>query len=221
MSQRSSASASRRVRDSVNSDPYLTARSGVSIPLSSMNNEAIPRRQERSLPTPQAPTPQQHRFANHQLHEQEESYSPHSSSPNPPISTGHDSNTGMPYRRSPPNHVDDRITSQTADYVYNTRDPEVAPSPEKGSSRSNSKLVENAPYQRDRERTQISRKDLGIWNVASLIINKQIGTGIFTTPGLVLGLTGSKTIALVLWIVGGAWAALRCVNSHAAIMGPV
>jgi len=59
------------------------------------------------------------------------------------------------------------------------------------------------------EQTTVDRKDLGTWDVAALIINKQIGTGIYTTPGLVLSLTGSKTISLGLWLVGGIWAMLR------------
>ncbi|KAH8744408.1 amino acid/polyamine transporter I, partial [Hyaloscypha finlandica] len=54
------------------------------------------------------------------------------------------------------------------------------------------------------------RRDLGVIDVAALIINKQIGTGIFTTPGLVLSLTGSKTTSIIMWFCGGIWAFL-CV----------
>lgn len=61
------------------------------------------------------------------------------------------------------------------------------------------------------EQTTVDRKDLGMWDVAALIINKQLGTGIYTTPGLVLSLTGSKTISLGLWLVGGIWAMLRYI----------
>jgi hypothetical protein len=61
------------------------------------------------------------------------------------------------------------------------------------------------------ERTYLQRRDLGMLDVAALIINKQIGTGIFTTPGLVLGLTGSKTTSIVMWFCGGIWAFLRYV----------
>jgi hypothetical protein len=57
--------------------------------------------------------------------------------------------------------------------------------------------------------TIIPRRDLGLFDVAALIINKQIGAGIFTTPGLVLSLTQSKTIATVLWVCGGLWSFLR------------
>ncbi|CRG91397.1 Low-affinity methionine permease [Talaromyces islandicus] len=46
-------------------------------------------------------------------------------------------------------------------------------------------------------------RSLRTWDVAALIINKMVGTGIFTTPGVVLSLTGSKTISIILWLVGG------------------
>lgn len=59
------------------------------------------------------------------------------------------------------------------------------------------------------EHTHLERRDLGVLDVAALIINKQIGTGVFTAPGLVLSLTGNKTVAIVLWLVGGVWSLLR------------
>jgi len=62
------------------------------------------------------------------------------------------------------------------------------------------------------ERTFLQRRDLGIIDVAALIINKQIGTGIFTTPGLVLSLTGSKTTSIIMWFCGGIWASLWFVT---------
>lgn len=43
---------------------------------------------------------------------------------------------------------------------------------------------------------------------ASLIVNKMIGTGIFTTPGLILALTQSKTLAFSFWVIGGVYAAI-------------
>jgi hypothetical protein len=59
------------------------------------------------------------------------------------------------------------------------------------------------------EMTNLDRRDLGMFDVAALILNKQIGTGIFTTPGLVLSLTGNKTISVIMWFFGGVWAFLR------------
>ena len=70
----------------------------------------------------------------------------------------------------------------------------------------------------DSERSQ--RPDLGDWDernlsahrppltildVAALILNKQIGTGIFTTPGTVLLSTQSKGLSVALWTIGGFW----------------
>lgn len=46
---------------------------------------------------------------------------------------------------------------------------------------------------------------LTILDVAALIVNKQIGTGIFTTPGAVLLSTQSKRLSLGLWTIGGLW----------------
>jgi hypothetical protein len=59
------------------------------------------------------------------------------------------------------------------------------------------------------ERVYLEPQDLGILDVAALIINKMIGTGIFTTPGIVLQATGNKNIALSMWVVGGVWTFLR------------
>ncbi|KFY10415.1 hypothetical protein V491_07659 [Pseudogymnoascus sp. VKM F-3775] len=61
------------------------------------------------------------------------------------------------------------------------------------------------------EHTYLGRRDLGMFDVAALIMNKMIGTGIFTTPGLVLSLTGNKRTSVILWIFGGIWALLSVV----------
>lgn len=57
--------------------------------------------------------------------------------------------------------------------------------------------------------TRLERRDLNMFDVAALIINKMIGTGIFTTPGLVLSLTGNKKVSIVMWLCGGIWSFLR------------
>ncbi|KAF2624273.1 amino acid transporter [Macroventuria anomochaeta] len=49
------------------------------------------------------------------------------------------------------------------------------------------------------------RPKLTILDVAALILNKQIGTGIFTTPGAVLLSTQSKGLSVALWTIGGFW----------------
>ena len=66
------------------------------------------------------------------------------------------------------------------------------------------------------ERHTVKKQYLTILEAASLIVNKMIGTGIFTTPGMVLALTQSKTLALSFWIVGGLYAAIWYVHSRFA-----
>lgn len=56
-----------------------------------------------------------------------------------------------------------------------------------------------------------SSQTLGAFDIASFNINKMIGTGIFTTPGTILLLTGNKTVALAIWIVGWVYTYLGCV----------
>jgi hypothetical protein len=45
-------------------------------------------------------------------------------------------------------------------------------------------------------------RDLNSQDVASLVINTMVGSGIYTTPPIVLLLTGSKGEAFALWVVG-------------------
>jgi amino acid permease len=59
------------------------------------------------------------------------------------------------------------------------------------------------------QRTRLDRRDLNMFDVAALIINKMIGTGIFTTPGLVLSLTGNKKVSIIMWLCGSIWSFLR------------
>jgi len=56
------------------------------------------------------------------------------------------------------------------------------------------------------ERSTIERP-MGVLDVAAVIINKMVGTGIFTVPGQVLVSTGDKKISLILWAMGGIWTA--------------
>lgn len=48
-------------------------------------------------------------------------------------------------------------------------------------------------------------------DVAALIINKMIGTGVFTGPYLVLSYTQNKAVAMTLWAVGFLYTLLRSV----------
>jgi hypothetical protein len=53
---------------------------------------------------------------------------------------------------------------------------------------------------------------LNSWDVGALILNKMIGSGIFTTPPLVLLYTGSGSAALGLWVGGFLYTILRYVR---------
>jgi hypothetical protein len=50
---------------------------------------------------------------------------------------------------------------------------------------------------------------LEYWEVASLIINKMVGTGIFTAPPTILLYTGNKREALGLWVTGFVYTIIR------------
>lgn len=54
-------------------------------------------------------------------------------------------------------------------------------------------------------------RTLSSWDVAALIVNKMIGTGIFTGPSMVLQLTLNKNVAIGLWILGLLYTILRYV----------
>lgn len=58
------------------------------------------------------------------------------------------------------------------------------------------------------ESTNVPRRNLRVHDVAALILNKVVGTGIFTTPGLVLALTKDKPTSIALWVIGGVHAML-------------
>ncbi|XWW96214.1 hypothetical protein V2A60_004187 [Cordyceps javanica] len=47
---------------------------------------------------------------------------------------------------------------------------------------------------------------LGVFSVASLVLNKMIGSGIFSTPAAVFRSTGSIGVSLLFWFVGGVLA---------------
>jgi hypothetical protein len=69
-------------------------------------------------------------------------------------------------------------------------------------------VVESVPA------VDLPARPLELWDVASLIINKMIGTGIFTAPPTVLLMTGSPSLAFGLWILGFAYTIVRCAITH-------
>lgn len=85
-----------------------------------------------------------------------------------------------------------------------------SPDPERGNARTNSDNSNpgfKKPDLEDWDENNLSgpRTNLTILDVAALILNKQIGTGIFTTPGSVLLSTRSKSLSVGLWTIGGFW----------------
>lgn len=57
------------------------------------------------------------------------------------------------------------------------------------------------------------KRMLGYMSTAALIINKMIGTGIFSTPSSVLASAGSKGGSLFLWVTGALMTLSGWVNS--------
>lgn len=47
------------------------------------------------------------------------------------------------------------------------------------------------------------------FDVFSLIVNKMVGTGIFSTPASIFLLTGNKGLSLGLWIIGFFYSVVR------------
>ena len=58
------------------------------------------------------------------------------------------------------------------------------------------------------ETVAVTKANLNVLDVASLILNKMIGTGIFTTPGTILLLNHSKGLTVALWALGGPYCLL-------------
>jgi hypothetical protein len=52
-------------------------------------------------------------------------------------------------------------------------------------------------------------RTLSTWDVAALIVNKMVGTGIFTGPATVLRYTLNKNLAIGLWTLGLVYTLLR------------
>ncbi|KAK4924454.1 hypothetical protein LTR66_016459 [Elasticomyces elasticus] len=107
--------------------------------------------------------------------------------------------------------VGQRFTRTSDNYLDNNE--HLLPELPTGAHHRNSSSQENAAQPRATarpytERHTVNYQHLSILEAASLIINKMIGTGIFTTPGLILHLTQNKGLALALWILGGFYAAV-------------
>lgn len=54
--------------------------------------------------------------------------------------------------------------------------------------------------------------ELDTFDIFSLIVNKMIGTGVYTAPASVYLMTEHKSLSLGLWVIGFGYTILRCVN---------
>jgi amino acid transporter len=103
--------------------------------------------------------------------------------------------------------------------------PEPNPGPDKIDKASSIRTNSDPTSSKSRKTTTTPRSDIDNWSetgtevhvprrnlteldVAALILNKMIGTGIFTTPGTVLAYTKSREVSIALWTVGGVWTSL-------------
>ncbi|KAF2719260.1 hypothetical protein K431DRAFT_314229 [Polychaeton citri CBS 116435] len=64
----------------------------------------------------------------------------------------------------------------------------------------------------DDRNTVVPERNLGKADVAALVFNKMVGTGIFTTPALVLALTQSKGVGIGMWVAAGLYTGLSLLN---------
>ncbi|KAL6707409.1 hypothetical protein ACN47E_004188 [Coniothyrium glycines] len=95
-------------------------------------------------------------------------------------------------------------SNPAAQATVHPTNPSRVDSAESRTERDGGSLVESF----DENKLAVPQTNLTIFDVAALILNKQIGTGIFTTPGAVLLTTKSKGLSIGLWTIGGAWTLL-------------
>lgn len=70
-------------------------------------------------------------------------------------------------------------------------------------------LYEDATRMAEQPREGWEVPGLTWFDVFSLIVNKMIGTGIFTTPASIFLLTGQKSLTLGLWGIGLFYSMVR------------
>jgi hypothetical protein len=61
---------------------------------------------------------------------------------------------------------------------------------------------------------QGDEKHVGIWHAIGLVVGMQVGSGIFSSPGVIVASVGSVGASLMVWIVSGllAWTGARWVG---------
>jgi hypothetical protein len=62
--------------------------------------------------------------------------------------------------------------------------------------------VEVGEIQEENKYAYDDSRKLGITGAVFLILNKMIGTGIFSTPSSIFAATGSVGVSLMLWVIG-------------------
>jgi hypothetical protein len=90
-------------------------------------------------------------------------------------------------------------------------DPEEGTSP--GGYHDRFHSYETGPFvtrpPRDEEPFEAWEEGLGFFDVFSLIVNKMIGTGIYTSPTAVFLMTGNKSLTLGLYAIGFVYCLMR------------
>jgi hypothetical protein len=56
-------------------------------------------------------------------------------------------------------------------------------------------------------------RHVGLWHAIGLVVGMQVGSGIFSSPGVIVASVGSVGASLMVWVVSGllAWTGARCV----------
>lgn len=58
---------------------------------------------------------------------------------------------------------------------------------------------------------QADEKHVGLWHAIGLVVGMQVGSGIFSSPGVIVASVGSVGASLLVWVVSGllAWTGAR------------
>ncbi|CAG7916669.1 unnamed protein product [Penicillium olsonii] len=76
--------------------------------------------------------------------------------------------------------------------------------PEPSTAESNSIDSSNDDVKGFNESHILQDRKIGVFGAISLIVNKIVGAGIFSTPASIFKLSGSPGMALILWVIAGA-----------------
>jgi hypothetical protein len=67
----------------------------------------------------------------------------------------------------------------------------------------------------ENEATGDDERHVGLWHAIGLVVGMQVGSGIFSSPGVIVASVGSVGASLMVWVVSGllAWTGARCVSN--------